>query len=658
MKKNHYSLIFGIAAVFSFAMILFYEFYYSPTLFHSDCATRLLIATEQIRTHELFPEGWYNTTGIFVGISELILIPFLLFCKNWIISRELGIVVELIGLFLVLYWFSRCIDKEKKFFLFFLSAIMFCLPFNHYGEMIYEAGYVSITVYLFLLCVCFFNLFEYREKNRKLYYVLSGITIFLSGYWGIRNYVVMFLPAILCIFIYYIIEFKENWLIKLKENHVWKFMIIYMIFILLTYLVFYYLQRKYSLVQSEMFTFVNDFENGLRLFIQIVFSFYNVGGSCALISLEGITVCANFVICLFSAFIAPCHLLFSYKNISNKYIKLFTLYAWISNFVVFFIMSLTTANAQRYYFSIFFNNQIMLVLYIYCFWERWSKEIKLSVTAIVFIFCIMKHMTYIKVSIDGINEFYEKEKIEGTLVDFLSENELNMGVASYWNAYNNMCKSNGNILIGGCIWAEHDEMSIVAPYIRFEWGTSEYYFDTSNYEGKFFLLLADGEYVDDAFYLQALDIKRFDRYTILIYENAEAFYNINFENNGSDYYIKSNDLSKRIDFSTLYYENNVVALKDKIIYKKGSYSFGPYISLMKGSYKIAIKGKKLGDMTIEGGYNSGKMRVPFELDKTETEDSVLEYNFQLQEDVGDMEFYIRADTSDLVITEIELFLNN
>ena len=86
-KRDLVKIFFMILVLGSLGLLLFYLFYCTSYMFHSDMATRLLLASEQMRTGELFPSDWCNTTGVLVGVWELILIPFMAVIKDWILCR-------------------------------------------------------------------------------------------------------------------------------------------------------------------------------------------------------------------------------------------------------------------------------------------------------------------------------------------------------------------------------------------------------------------------------------------------------------------------------------------------------------------------------------------------------------------------------------------
>ena len=56
--------------------------------FQADSAFYVTLAQEQLRTHSLFPEGTYYSSGLFVLTPNLLIIPFLLITDNLVLARQ------------------------------------------------------------------------------------------------------------------------------------------------------------------------------------------------------------------------------------------------------------------------------------------------------------------------------------------------------------------------------------------------------------------------------------------------------------------------------------------------------------------------------------------------------------------------------------------
>lgn len=81
---------------------------------HSDGATAILFALEQMEQGKIYPDNWYNGTGIWnIGLQTLI-IPFLKICDAWLNARVAAVILQMIIAAFVLYGFRHyeIIKKE------------------------------------------------------------------------------------------------------------------------------------------------------------------------------------------------------------------------------------------------------------------------------------------------------------------------------------------------------------------------------------------------------------------------------------------------------------------------------------------------------------------------------------------------------------------
>ncbi len=515
LKKGSLAkIVFVLLVLGSLGLLAFYLFYCTSYFFHSDMATRLLLASEQMRTGELFPPDWCNTTGVLVGVWELILIPLLAVIKNWILCREIAVLIQLILLVFCIIWFFKCTGGWKLAS--GLCLVFMCFPIGHYEEGVYDASYTAMVTYSILVNVALIKLMDARKAGKKGLFVLLGVIILLSGYGSLRNYAVIMLPAVLSVILYYWIEYKEDFTAALKKDRGHITLLIFGVFCVITFIIYRKLCAIYPIASvNDLFTFSDQIADKLNDFIKSLFSFYGASGTVPILSINGVRICFNFIFMIMSAFVAPIYFLISYRKLENKAIKMYTIYAWASDFVVVYMMIFSAANTPRYFTTVYFHNIIFLALFL----AHLNNKVRGDIRKVIFVFlcclAVVNHLSYFSDTIKKVKQ-YEEEQKTGTLIDFLAEHDLKYGVASYWNAYNNMCRSNGEITIVSCLWNETTKE--LYPEKKYFWGTSKFYFNPANYPGRSFLLLAEGESVADRYYELASEVKEFKQYTILIFE--------------------------------------------------------------------------------------------------------------------------------------------
>ena len=145
-EKNIKCVVVG-SFVVSLLAVIFYVFNFTELYFNSDAAATVLLAKEQIEKGQLIPDGFCYSTGVFVISLANFIVPFMLFIKDWLLCRELAVLVLIILFFTLLFVFYRKIGvKSKITYAPFLAVTIFCLPIGHYSQTFYEAAYVLSMV--------------------------------------------------------------------------------------------------------------------------------------------------------------------------------------------------------------------------------------------------------------------------------------------------------------------------------------------------------------------------------------------------------------------------------------------------------------------------------------------------------------------------------
>lgn len=520
--------VFLLFSIVSLLLLAVYIFYTSTYFFHSDMATRLLVASEQIRTHQLFPEGWHNTTGIVVGIWELLLIPFMLVINNWELCREFVVAIEIILCIITIGGIFKCVSKKDWLIPTCISVFLLCIPLGHFEEVVYEAAYVGIVTYFFAVFVACVQLMNKNIVSKRPYYVLLIVTVFLANYSGVRNYLMIVMPAFAMIVLYYWFEYKDHFIAEIRRDRLHYLLMVLMGISIVTLGAFMALKRIYPISSVAGNAFTDQIPSNIDVFIQSLLGFYRASGNCSIFSLTGVRIGINFIFMVMSAFVAPIYFVVKYKSIENRIIKLFTIYAWMSNFVVVFMMIFSTATTPRYYTTVYFNNIIFLALFIGHLWKLKRIDIKVVIVILLLGLITVNHVSYCKHVMPLARQKHIEQSQGDTLVDFLRNNDLKYGVATYWNAYNNMGRANGDIVIVSCLWNETTKE--VFPHLKYFWGVSDYYFEPDHFPGRSFLLLGEGESVADSYYQLASEVKTYQNCKILIFDQNLYSYALTQQN--------------------------------------------------------------------------------------------------------------------------------
>lgn len=88
----------------------------------------------------------------------------------------------------------------------------------------------------------------------------------------------------------------------------------------------------------------------------------------------------------------------------------------------------------------------------------------------------------------------------------------------------------------------------------------------------------------------------------------------------------------------------------------GGISYGPYLSLNKGKYKVTIIGENMNSTSYDVSYDGGKNLLPTE--EINRNDTQIEYNIMLDDTLSDLEFRIRNNSDTNIKIEQVILSSN
>lgn len=518
--KNWQRASLLILMIASIGCVAGYILYCTDYFFDSDYAAYILLAREQIRTGQFFPEGFCYSTGVFIFTPELFIVPLMFFIEDWVLCRTLAVICWNFLLLVCIFLLFRMKDmgQRKIKYMPFIIVILLCVPMGHYRENFFEGAYVSLLMYELLIMFFLNKLINSGQELKKRYYVLFFVAVYIANITGIRNIAIMVLPLAGAIVIY--LYFKHQ---KRLED-IWKEKKCFLIIILSVvaggagFVTFQLLAKMVELTSGTAgMTFVGKegvWTNFQNLILSIL-DFYGTIGQGDLISISGITAAINFVVMAVCMFAVPIYYLVKIKKVQNPFWRIYILYAWMSNFVVMYMMVFTTATTERYLHTVFFHNIVLFALFLEDLFAK--KEKILQVFWILCLLGVMGagHLNYYANTVNAAEADYALREECGEIQDFLLENDLTYGFASFWNAYENMVRSNNEVTI--LAWQTY-------PLDPFYWLTQREWYNVEEHPGKCFILVAPGDNITEEYYEVASEELRFRDYTVLVYEKNIFLY--------------------------------------------------------------------------------------------------------------------------------------
>ena len=191
-------------------------FMFTKAFFHSDSAFYVQLAVEQMKSGKLFPDGMCYSTVLFVRSPNLILIPILAVIKDWMLARELMVIVMWVILILaVMYCFLPAKDKNMA------AAVIACIllmnPYqtadvaNETTDMLFFQGaYITIFFDIVVALGIMHRIILLEKKDKTAYkavlMALLAIVLFLPLLGSVRQDMILTLPLAAAILIFYYLE--------------------------------------------------------------------------------------------------------------------------------------------------------------------------------------------------------------------------------------------------------------------------------------------------------------------------------------------------------------------------------------------------------------------------------------------------------------------
>ena len=464
--------------VINLALILLFIVFTYKWYFHSDAATKMLLASEMIKNGTIIPPDWYYVNGdiwiFFIHLPLVILER--IFGYGWASYVSNSIIFVSIYLAAFIYFI-------KQFKVEFLSKILlFVMAFSAYSTvnatMVFgELTGISEPIFIFTLLGIFLSL---EKSHDKKYYWLMGILIFVYTVAGpSRSLINNAAPALLVTFLLYIDTRSKKYLLLLGT-------------VLLSFsiasAVYYLLLMPNVLMEFSRnnlsFASYNEVFMNIDIFTKGLFSYFSLEGprSLKVESFNGGLYFINFLFLIFAitAIVKMTKLQTKEINLVTIVSFLFLYYFITIGYLYIFTNPLAKDSTTfRYFRSLFYLAMIFMVLYI----DKFNKPFKNIL--IVFLLLYLTTINYkVYTSNASPRDIWHAKSQSQYIADYLVDHNLTHGYASYWNA--------------GVTMTMTENKTVVAPihlhnFTPRRWLSSESWFHNTQAK-KTFLLLTKGEY--------------------------------------------------------------------------------------------------------------------------------------------------------------------
>lgn len=626
-SEKKLKIIFSVLTTVLFVLTVVYMFTIWNLRAHSDMTAANILAREQMRTGQLFPETWNTSSALFIVFFNLLMIPLSLFIENQLLLRNLAVLIWLC-VFLILLWYL-----SKKYLRSNCYLIFLCFFFSGTSDMVLDMGFVQ-AAYLpgllesILLLVLALKAFDdnFAIKSKKWLICFMLFIGYLSLY-GVTNMAYQVIPLLGAIVLYILLENQDRSYESLKPQILtWLKTISLTLLSVIVGLVGYKAIAAHTGFQSIADITYPESSNLADRFVQFVLFAIGYRTNVMLFSLEGLM---NAVILFgFIAVIVCCILLFARYHEQSFPVKILMLFGLFVNaihlYFIFVCYSFYIGN-NRYLFRPMMFLWFLAAYYIYTY--VLSREFLVKNLAIVAV--AVFSLPYMLASIPQVAQYPQGRVNQMGLVNFLKEHNLKHGYATFWNAGKNMVLSDFDIEIGGVNLED-----TIRPYY---WLSSDTSYDPNAYEGESFLLLTESENTQYAasrgMYLlgKPQEVLTYPGYVIYTYPyniSSNNFYGIDYSDREVLGLAVVSDEAMRNEDGTL-------------TLPPGQVIFGPYIPLPVGKYEIRVEFSELdGPASLILTSDSGQRTWLTE----SVHENVQTIHFETAEDLWQFEVVFRTDT--------------
>ena len=474
-------------------------FLFTKAFFHSDSAFYVQLALEQIKSGKLFPPGMCYSTVLFVRSPNLLLIPILKVIKDWMIAREIMVVVMWIILILAtMYCFMP--KKDRNLAAAVIACMLLMNPYqtadvaNETTDMLFFQGaYLTIFFDIVMTLGIMHRIILLDERDNKKYKVfleiLLAVVLFFPLLGSIRMDMILTLPLAASILIFYFLEYDQKLSRVLKSKRCMITVILIMVVVAVGFVcyrrlsVMYWNDSKGSYLKMDKYSglwhSIGQFVSNLTMI------FGNVEGAVFL-SFPGLSKFVNYFAALALVFVIPAVALVRYNRHGNRFTRFLIIYTWVSNLLVAGVFIACNQWAPRYLLSIYLDDILLFAVLLSEYMKKRERLTAVCAGLLIVMYCAFCHVYFWghykdKIGVDPSEE----------LVSFLDEHDLHYGYASFWNASVNSVLSSGKVIVLPTrdYDAENGKRKAYNPSDYRHWLLNERWYDPASHPGKCFVLL-------------------------------------------------------------------------------------------------------------------------------------------------------------------------
>lgn len=521
VRKNEWSkVLLVIVIAWVLGNLIYYTFFAGNLAFISDTATANLLAREQIETKSFFPRTWTYGQSLWTFGLNVPIVFLSWLSGNQLLLRSISSLI-FIGIALCsVFFFHKKVFQDQSWLL--SIPILFSGLSDSYGSVVFgQTAYLAPLFYMLFSLILLVTALDsdFKIKKKSNFILLLALLVYL-GIGGVRYLQSVSVPLIFSILVVFLLENSKSSLkeMSLGFKRVIALCIILGIAVLCGLAVFLVLVGRVHFVPGAIrmkYVSWDEFFINVARILSAIRDLFGIKTGIYLLSIDGVLNGIKIVVVFFLLFFFPVLQLKKYKDEPFE-IKLFTWFSVIHILLVIYLGLFTDMlylSSPRY----FITSVYLLVLLSAYYMNRYVFHTS-PVFKLIIVLCVAIYAVWISFSVYTYNKSYEtnmSKKME--LVDYLCDNDLTYGYASFWNAGANTVLSDYEVEIVSVNITDEE----VSPYY---WLSSDRWYYPERHSGPTFLLLDQAE--KEQFYAGPIPkvlgspkkILSFNEFTIMVYD--------------------------------------------------------------------------------------------------------------------------------------------
>lgn len=635
-----------LSFVFCEALIVcFYSiFTFGQANIHSDTASGFLFTKSIIKNRTIFPSSWSYANGDIWVINHwpTCILPLLLL-DNVPLIRCLSSSFSVLFAIISIAFISRKVYKTNFWYiavpLIFIyligekfSSVEGIVPISS-DILLYQSAYTHlVTISVICIVLLYKSVFDNCNTINK-YLILLCVCSIVLCMGGIRYIAEFSIPMIASSII--VLYFSNRNLIN-KSNMIKIFSITICSFIgILLYVVLCrVLQVNSTASNATLFvSSIDDFINNVKYYFINLYGSFGYFPNVHVFSIKGIMNLIFFFSCTILCFVVPI-LQLSKLNKEKEKVQLLFWYTIIHNIIIFFSIVLFGKMFSHYCITSIVLLIFVSSRYIYAYWiTNSNKNYFIFIYSVCTIFAIV---SMARISKNWYFSYITKREIANEILSY----DCKKLYGEHWFTFTNEIYSDDKI-IAGSLYFNSDHSNIGNDVLTLQ--PSYWLVDNSVYEYvegiKSGFIFNDSEYnwvkrtidIDSVF--GKYEYHKIDDKHLLVFDHDIS---ISLYNGLSDGKIRPSE-NMFVTEGLGYSEWN------QLVIGPDGCTFGPYISMKKGVYKISINGYNLNNGKF---YVSSLTSDDIILNAKNIDNELCEYELVLNEDADNVEFQFYNSSSD------------